>query len=103
MVPNSLILVVLLVACGVSYLSYFLFIPKRVIMSVKFLMMGGAVGLMIFTVVLAIIDVQIVWLSWVLLATAILWLAASIPQFRNSLAESRARERLMNEHRARGH
>src|SRR5208283_4463166 len=68
MVPNTLILIILLVASGFSYMAYFLDIPKRPIMNRKFLMMGGGAALMIFTVVLAVIDVRIVWLSWVLLA-----------------------------------
>jgi type IV secretory pathway TrbD component len=102
MVPTSLIITVLLVAFLIAWFAYFMQIPERLILSRKFLLMGGPAAVMLFTVILAIIDVQVVWLSWVLLGTAILWLAASIPQFRSSLAASRARERLMNEHRARG-
>ncbi len=103
MVPYSLILLVLLAASGFGYMNYFLYLPKRPIMNRKFLMMGGAAALMLFTVILAILDVRVVWLSWVLLAMAIFWLVAVIPQFRASLAANRAREREMNERRARGH
>ncbi len=103
MVPFSLILIVLLAASGVSYMNYFLSIPKRPMMNRKFLMMAGAAVLMLFTIIVAILDVQVVWLSWGLLAVAIFWLAALIPQCRASLAANRARERELNERRARGH
>jgi len=102
MVPTSLIALILLVAFGLGWISHFVAWPKRRFLNPYFLILAGAAALMLFTLVLAIVGVEIVWLSWVLLATAILWVAASISEFRTALAAARARDRAADEHRARG-
>jgi hypothetical protein len=101
MVPTSLIFPIFLVAFALSAFAYFLNLPKRPLHSVKFVMMGGGGALMVLVVALAIIPVEIVWLSWLLLGIAIVWLLVAIQVLRVTLAESRVRERRDAEERAR--
>jgi hypothetical protein len=102
MVPTTLILVILTFTFFPAAWGYFWNWPKRRIANVYFLVLGSVAALMLFTVVLAIVGVQIVWLSWVLLVTVILLLIAAIRLFRRSLAVVRARDREIAERRARG-
>ena len=101
-VPNSLIFVVLLVAFGTGWFNYFVFLPKRAVINVKFLIMVGPAAIMIVTVVLAVVDVHAAWLSYLLLALAIACLGIAIPRARRSMEEARARDREIAERRASG-
>jgi hypothetical protein len=71
-------------------------------MNPYFAVLGGSVGLMVFTLALAILDVRIVWLSWVLLASGILLIGRSIVMLRRSLAVVRERDREIAQRRMRG-
>jgi hypothetical protein len=103
MVPTSLIMVILAAAFFSSSFNYFCRFPHRRIVNMHSLLMSGTGVVMVFTVTLAIVGVQIVWLSWVLLATAIGWFIASMRLFRTALAAIRARDRALAERLARGH
>jgi hypothetical protein len=102
MVPTALIVLILVVAFFIGWYSYFAAIPKRLLLSRKFLMMFGPAAIMLFTLGLAVADVRIIWLSWVLLVIAIILVAAEVPDCRASMAAGRAREREIAERRARG-
>ncbi len=103
MVPTSLILVILTASFFPAAWGYFWNWPKRRMANAYFLVLGSVAALMLFTLVLAIVGVQIAWLSWVLLATAILLLIAAIRLLRTALAVVRARDRALAERMARGH
>ncbi len=105
MVPNPLIMLVLLVAFGIGWTGYFLGIGStpRLLLSSRFLFLGAPAAIMLLTLILAVADVRLVWLSWVLLATAILLVVAAVPQYRKSQASRRARDREITERRAKGH
>ena len=104
MAPTTLIMAILAVAFFPASWGYFwtIGLPKRRIANAQFLVMASVVGLMLLTLVLAIVRVQIVWLSWVLLATAILLLMAAMRLCRRALTAVRARDRARAEHMARG-
>jgi|HubBroStandDraft_1064217.scaffolds.fasta_scaffold764698_2 hypothetical protein len=104
MVPNALIMLVLMVAFGIGWTGYFLSIgsSKRLLLSNRFLSMGAPAAIMLLTVILAVVDVRLVWLSWVLLAIAILLIVAAVPQYRKARAMSKAHAREITERRARG-
>ena len=102
MVPTTLILTVLLIAWAPSGFSYLFSWPKRRLVNPYFAVLGGTVGLMLFTLILAIFDVRIVWLSWVLLASGILLVGRSIVMLRRSLAVVRERDREIAQRRMRG-
>jgi hypothetical protein len=102
MVPTTLILTVLLIAWAPSGFSYLFSWPKRRLVNPYFAVLGGSVGLMVFTLALAILDVRIVWLSWVLLASGILLVGRSIVMLRRSLAVVRERDREIAQRRMRG-
>ena len=91
MVPTTLIVLILLVI--------------EPVLALMLAVVLGSVYIVIYlvTLVLAVVDVRIVWLSWVLLAIAILSLVGSIPLWQRAAAAKRARERRIAEHRARGH
>jgi hypothetical protein len=97
MVPTSLTALILTVTFFPAAWGYFWKWPKRRVANVYFVMLGGDAALMLFTVGLAIIDVRIVWLSWVLLVIAIGWLVTSVRLFRGALEMVRARDREMAE------
>jgi hypothetical protein len=103
MVPNSLIMVLLVLAFFPATFSYLFGWPKRRLVNPYFAVLAGSAALMLFVVILAIFDLHIVWLSWVLLACAILSVARSIIMLRRGLAVVREHERASAEHRARGH
>jgi hypothetical protein len=103
MIPTSLNVLVLFAAFMPSASAFFLRIPHRRLLNGNSVMMVAVAALMLFTLVLAVFDVRIVWLSWVLLAIAILSLVGSIPLWQRAAAAKRARERQIAEHRARGH
>jgi hypothetical protein len=102
MVPTPLIMLVLLIAFGPSTFSYLFGWPKRRIINPYFAVMGSIVALMIVTLVLALIDVHIVWLSWVLLAVALLMVERSMTMLRRGRAVLQAHEREHTKRRARG-
>ena len=103
MVPTTLIVLILLAAFMPSASAFFLRIPHNRLLGGPTLLMVAVAALMLFTLVLAVVDVRIVWLSWVLLAIAILSLVGSIPLWQRAAAAKRARERQRDERRARGH
>jgi fatty acid desaturase len=102
MVPTPIIMLILLVAWGPSGFSYLFSWPKRRLMNPYFAVLAASVGLMLFTLILAIFSVEIVWLSWVLLASAILLVFRSIVMLRRSLAVMRENDRQIAERRMRG-
>lgn len=102
MVPTSLIMVIMTAAFFSSSFNYFLRFPHRRIANPHSLLMIGAGAVMIFTVVLAIVSAHIVWLSWVLLATAIVWLIGTVRLLRTAIAVRRARDRELAARMARG-
>jgi hypothetical protein len=105
MVPTSLIMVILVAAFFPASFGYFHRSPwlQHRLVNVEFLVLGSVGTLMLLTIILAIAQVTVAWLSWVLLVTAIILLATSIPVFRAAVAHVRARERAVAEARARGH
>jgi hypothetical protein len=102
MVPTSLILLIWLAAFVICWIAYLSAWPYRRIVNRYFPMLAGSAAFMFFMIALAIAGVHIVWLSWVLLVIAILWVAASMPLYRNSQRAARARDRETAERRARG-
>jgi hypothetical protein len=102
MVPTSLILLIWLAAFVICWIAYLSAWPYRRIVNRYFPMLAGSAAFMFFMITLAIIGVHIVWLSWVLLVAAILWMATSIPLFRKARWAARARERDIAQRRARG-
>ena len=102
MVPTPLILIVLLIAFFPGTFSYVFAWPKRRLVNPYFPVVGGIGALMIFTVTLAIFDVQIIWLSWVLLASSTLMVVRSVVLLRKALAAARAHERRDAARRAQG-
>ncbi len=102
MVPSSLILIVLVVAFFPGAFSYMLSVPKRRIVNPYFAVVAVDLALMFVTVGVGISDVQIVWLSWVLLAGAILVIPPSVTMYRRARAIVRAREHEQAQRRARG-
>jgi len=103
MVPTSPIVLILLFAFVPSASGFFLRVPNNRLLGAPTLLMVAVAAVMLFTLYLAIISMQIVWLSWALLGTAILLFAVSIPVWRRSRASKRARDRQVAERRARGH
>ncbi len=95
MVPTSVILVVLTVSYFPAAWGYFWSWPKRRIMNVYFLVLGGVAAVMLFTILLVIVGIQAVWVSWLLLAIAFGLFAAAIRLFRKALASIRARDRAL--------
>jgi len=102
MVPSDLIVPILLVAFCPSASAFFLRVPNNRLLGAPTLLMVGIAAVMLFTLFLAITSAEIVWVSWVLLATAILLLGLSIPAWRNARATRRAVENRIAERRARG-
>jgi hypothetical protein len=84
MVPTSLILVPLTAALLISAFAYFAAWPERRLANVYFVAAAGAAGLMIWTLVMSVLEEEVVWLSWTLLALAILWVIASIFLLRST-------------------
>jgi len=102
MVPNSLILIVLLVAWAPSGFSYLFSWPKRRLVNPYFAVLAGSAALMVLTLILAVLGDQIVWLSWVLLVSGIVLIVLSIVMLRRALAVMREHDRQVAERRARG-
>jgi hypothetical protein len=102
MVPTPIIMLVLLVAFGPSAVAYLNCWPKRRLVNPFFAVLAGDVALMLVALILAIVGVQIVWLSWVLLAAAILLVPKSVSMYRRGLAISRQKQREVTERRMRG-
>jgi len=101
MVPTSLILTILVVAFFPATFAFFFAAPERRIVNFFFPMMVAPGILMLFSIALVILRIEIVWLSWVLLATAIFCAITCICLVRPALARMRDRERAMDARRAR--
>jgi hypothetical protein len=102
MVPTSLIALVLLIAYFPAMIAYFIGWPKRRIMNPFFAVLAGVTALMVVAIILAIVDLRIVWLSWVLLAGAIALVPTSVIMYRRARAISQERQREIDKRRARG-
>jgi hypothetical protein len=104
MVPNSVIMLVLMVAFGIGWGGYFLTVGsgRRLLLSSAFFFMGTPAAIMLLTLILALAEVRLVWLSWALLTIAVLSVVAAVPQFRKSRASARRREQEVAQRRARG-
>jgi|HubBroStandDraft_1064217.scaffolds.fasta_scaffold1474048_1 hypothetical protein len=102
MVPTPLILTVLLIAFFPSVIAYLVSWPKRRLVNPFFVVLACDVTLMLVAVIPAIFEVRIVWLSWVVLASAILLVPRSMTMYRRARTIERAREREITERRARG-
>jgi hypothetical protein len=102
MIPNSLILLFCVIAFFPSTFAYFFAWPRRRLVNVYFPVMGGAGALMAITLALSILQVHVVWLSWVLLALAITCMVSSIILLRTALGILAARERGVAARRAKG-
>jgi hypothetical protein len=102
MVPTPIIMLVLLVAFGPGAVAYLCCWPKRRLANPFFAVLAGDVALMLVTLMLEVVDVQFVWLSWVLLAAAILMVPLSVTMCRRGLAISRQKQREVTERRMRG-
>ena len=98
MIPTSLIMVLLVIGFFSSSFAFFFTMAHDPLFDRYTIAMLGTGAVMILAVVLAVIPVQLVWLSWVLLVTAIGSLVVAIRLLRTSLVIMRARER---EHAAR--
>ena len=102
MVPTPLIMLVLLVAFWPSAIAYLNCWPKRRLANPFFAALAGNATLMLVALILDVVGVQIVWLSWVLLAAAILLVPRSLTLYRQARLISRQKEREVAERRARG-
>jgi hypothetical protein len=102
MVPTPLIMLILLIAFVPSTFSYLFGWPKRRILNPYFAVMWSIGTLMVVAVALAVFDVHIVWLSWVLLALALLMVERSMTMLRRARAATREYDRKQTERRARG-
>jgi len=102
MVPNPLILTILLIAFFPSAFAYLNCWPKRRLVNPFFAVLASDAALMLFVIILAIADVQIVWLSWVLLAGAIILVPSAVTMYRRASAIRRQNEQGIAERRARG-
>ena len=102
MVPTPLIGLVLLIAFIPAAIAYLVGWPKRRLVTPFFAVLASNAGLMLVVLILAVIGVQIVWLSWVFLAAAILLVPVSVTMYRRAQIVARARERQIAERRARG-
>jgi hypothetical protein len=102
MVPSSLTLTILAVAFLLSSFAYIFGWPKRRLVNPYFAVLGSIGGLMLFILILDILDIRIVWFSWLLLLAAFGLLAGSVKVLRMSLEVQRAHNRAVAERRARG-
>jgi len=102
MVPTPLIMLVLLVAFWPSAIAYLNCWPKRRLVNPFFAVLASDAALMLVTLVLAVAGVQIVWLSWALLAAAILLVPKAVSMYRRGRTIARQKEREVAERRARG-
>jgi cation transport ATPase len=103
MVSSDLIVPILLVAFFPSASAFFLRVPNNRLLGAPTLLMIGIAAVMLFTLFLAIASVQIVWVSWALLAIALLLLGMAIPAWKSARATKKAAENRIAERRARGH
>jgi len=103
MVPTALIEMVLLVAFAPSASGFFMRVPNNRLLGAPTLLMLAVAAVMFYTLFLVIASAQVAWLSWVLLAIAILLLSLSIPAWRHSRVIKRAHDKMIAERRARGH
>jgi Na+-transporting methylmalonyl-CoA/oxaloacetate decarboxylase gamma subunit len=102
MVPTPVIMTVLLIAFIPSAIAYLTCWPKRRLVNPFFAVLAGNASLMLVALILSVVGVQIVWLSWVLLAAAILLVPQAVTMFRRAMLISRQKERELIERRARG-
>jgi hypothetical protein len=101
MVPTSLILTILVVAFFPATFAYFFAWPERRIANIYFPIMAAPGLLMLLSIGLVVLRIEVVWLSWVLLATAIFCAITAICMLRPGLALLHARERAADARRAR--
>jgi ABC-type Fe3+-siderophore transport system permease subunit len=102
MIPTSLIMVLLVVGFFSSSFAFFFTMAHNPLVDRYTITMFGTGAVMVFAVVLAIIPVQLVWLSWVLLVIAVGSLVIAIRLLRTSLVIMRARERELAARMAKG-
>jgi hypothetical protein len=102
MVPTPLIVLILVIAFLPAAIAYLVGWPARRLMNPLFAVLAIEVGLMLVVLTLAITRVQIVWLSWVFLAAAMLSVPMSLTMYRRAQIAARTREREIAERRARG-
>jgi len=100
MIPGSLILLILSVAFVSGAAGFFLRIPHVRLLNWSSVLMGVVAALMFVTILLPLFDVEIVWLSWVLLVIAIMLVGVSIPMLRWAMLIKTARERANAQRRA---
>jgi hypothetical protein len=103
MIPTSLIMVLLVAGFFSSSFAFFFSMPHHPLVDHYTITMFGTGVVMVLAVVLAIIPVELVWLSWVLLVFAIGSLVVAIRFLRTSLVIMRARERENAQRLAKGH
>jgi hypothetical protein len=84
MVPTSLILAPLTAALLLSAFAYFAAWPERRLANVYFAAAAVMACLMIGTIVISILQEEIVWLSWTLLGLAILCVIAAFLLLRST-------------------
>ena len=102
MVPTSLIMIILTLGFYCSAFNYFCRFPHPKVIDPPCVLMIYSGAVMIFTVILAIVAVHIVWLSWVLLIAGIVNLVVSFRFWRQALATNRARDRELAARMAKG-
>jgi hypothetical protein len=72
-------MIIFLIAVGISWYRYFSYLPQQVVLSMKLLILGAPAAFMVPTFTLAVLDVQVVRLSRVLLGTALVSVRAFHP------------------------
>ena len=93
---------VLLIAFIPSAIAYLTCWPKRRLVNPFFAVLAGNASLMLVALLLSVVGVQIVWLSWALLAAAILLVPKAVTMYRRAGLISRQKDREVAERRARG-
>lgn len=93
MIPSSLTLVVGFVTFAMSAFNYFLQMPERLVLSVKFLLMGGSATLMVIVVGLDVAAAYDTLLSWILFLAIVAWCVGTVLNLRATLAMVRAKSR----------
>jgi hypothetical protein len=101
MVPTPLIMLVLTAAFFPGAVAYLVSWPARRLANQYFALLAGISGLMMFVLNLSIFGVHILWLSWVMLAIAIVLIPCSVKLLRKGHAAMRARDRAIAEDRMR--
>lgn len=101
MVPMSLVMVMMFGSFGVCAFIYFVHRPDNLIFSFKFLMMGGAAGIMLFMIGLQVAQVHSVLVSWIMFALAVVWIVNTFRLLQRARAVMREEARKENELRMR--